>query len=264
MPAKTSPPSRRLTSLATSLALAWSGQASALTLVGTNAGVLDTSHLQVATTGGDQPHLMRVVTPSDRLNSAIDADVLLADGSPLAMTWRRDGGDADVIELALALVIDSRPCHVDLRLMGAGDAHPHWIDFDDVNSGGVAQQTSDQRVVLHFPIGVEPLEDIFVGNVDTTIGRNVTGSWRVDIAATDAEGTFEIALRAGPPGDVDDDDDVDLHDYAELRACLDGDDTEADCAAYFDFDANRVVDLRDFAEFQRRFTGANVPAACGG
>ena len=59
------------------------------------------------------------------------------------------------------------------------------------------------------------------------------------------------------PGDCDGDGDVDLGDFAELTACLEGPggglaQPECNC---FDLDANGDIDLFDFAEFQVLFTG---------
>ncbi len=64
------------------------------------------------------------------------------------------------------------------------------------------------------------------------------------------------------PGDWDNDNDVDLDDYAEFPACMSGPwgspdfvIPSQDCLDVFDFDADADVDLKDFASFQRAFTG---------
>lgn len=230
----------------------WGVHAQALTLTDTNAGIIDTSHLQIATFGGGQPHLLRVVTPTDRLHAAIDADVLLADGLPLVMTWRRDAGDADVIELAAALVVDSAPSEVEMRLRG-GASPPAFAALGDVSTNAVVVLAAPQLARLQFAEPIEPLADVLVGAVDATISRSPL-SWTIDIGALPIGGTFEWVLRAGPPGDANDDDDVDLADYAILHACLDGLASGIDCDAYFDFDADSDVDLLDFALFQATFT----------
>ena len=59
------------------------------------------------------------------------------------------------------------------------------------------------------------------------------------------------------PGDCDCDGDVDLHDFADFEACLEGPGSglpQPDCAC-FDLDGNGDVELFDFAEFQLAFTG---------
>jgi len=237
--------------------------ASGLTLVDTGAGVLDTSHWQVATAGGSQAHLLRVVTPTDQLTYAVDADALLADGSPLVMTWRRDAGDADTLNLALALVVDSRPCHVDLRLISDDGPAPAIAAVGDISTNAAILLASPQRALLRFDASISPLTDVLIGAVDTTIARSVQ-PWILDVANVAVGDEFSLILRAGPPGDMDDDDDVDLADFAVLHACLDGSATGLSCDAYFDFDADRDVDLSDFAAFQTLFTGDAVAAACGG
>ncbi len=59
-----------------------------------------------------------------------------------------------------------------------------------------------------------------------------------------------------PPGDCEDDGDVDLFDYDQFESCLTGPDgsvaTECRC---FDVNRNGTVDLLDFAVAQRNFTG---------
>ncbi len=60
-----------------------------------------------------------------------------------------------------------------------------------------------------------------------------------------------------PPGDCEDDGDVDLFDHALFESCMSGPDggilTECRC---FDIDRNDRVDLRDFAVLQVGFTGS--------
>jgi hypothetical protein len=215
--------------------------------------VIDTSHLQVATAGGDQAHLLRVVTPTDRLDVAIDADVLLADGTPLIMTWRRDAADAVTVELAIALVLDSRPQHLELRWRSEIGTPPAFLAVGDVSTNATLLVTSPQRVLLEFAEEVDPLADVLLGAVDTSIAR-IVAPWLIDISNLGVGETFEIILRAGPPGDVDDDDDVDLADFEALLACLEGADSDGECELFFDFNADESVDLSDFAVFQRAFT----------
>ena len=71
---------------------------------------------------------------------------------------------------------------------------------------------------------------------------------------------------AGPPGDVDDDCDVDTADFVELATCMTGP-CAPDCdppldpnCAPLDFDADGDLDLADFASFQLAFTGGDLAA----
>jgi hypothetical protein len=65
------------------------------------------------------------------------------------------------------------------------------------------------------------------------------------------------ATAAAQPGDCDADGDVDLADYADLEACLNGPQAglDAGCSC-FDFDADGDVDLQNFGDFQQ-FLGGN-------
>jgi hypothetical protein len=234
-----------------------------LTLVATNAGLLDTSHPQVATLGGDTAHLLRVVTPGDRLTTALDLDVLLADGAPLTMTWRRDAGDAATIELAASLVIDSTPCHLAVQVRPVYDAVVALGAIGEVSTNSLVVVQQPALAVLRFAAGVGPLSDLALGAVDSTITYGPVNPWLIDVSGMAAGERFELIVRAGPPGDFDDDDDVDLADYPALHACLDAADVGTDCAAYFDLNGDQRIDLRDFAIFQAALTGDGVPAACG-
>jgi len=67
---------------------------------------------------------------------------------------------------------------------------------------------------------------------------------------------LDALVLAPIPGDCDDDDDVDLADYADFEACLYGPGRELDAGCEcFDFDNDNDVDLDDFAAFQASFTG---------
>ena len=59
-----------------------------------------------------------------------------------------------------------------------------------------------------------------------------------------------------PPGDCEDDGDVDLFDHAGFEACVTGPGraVEFDCRCY-DLNRSGTVDLADFAVAQTRFTG---------
>jgi hypothetical protein len=58
-------------------------------------------------------------------------------------------------------------------------------------------------------------------------------------------------------GDIDDDGDIDLLDYAEFARCFDLSMAEPACIQRFDTQRRAgFLDLADFAVFQRRFTGS--------
>ena len=69
-------------------------------------------------------------------------------------------------------------------------------------------------------------------------------------------GAFEFQGQS-PPGDCDNDFDVDLNDYAGMNACIAGPEggLGANCGC-FDFDNDGDVDMLDVAEFQVNFTGS--------
>jgi len=63
------------------------------------------------------------------------------------------------------------------------------------------------------------------------------------------------------PADWDNDNDVDIDDFAEFPGCMSGPWAaegfvmpSQNCLDVFDFDADADVDLKDFASFQRVFT----------
>ncbi len=237
------------------LLVALSATAHGVTLVNTGAGVLDSAHPQVATIGGRQAHLVRVVTATDAVDAAIDADVLLADGSPLVLTWRREPGDADLVDLSLALVIDSAPRHLELRLRSLGGGELAFAQLGDVSTSGMVQAAAPARVVITLDDAVEPLEDLALGAPAGGVALADGLAWRIDLTGLAAWETFDLVLRAGPPGDLDDDDDVDLDDYAAFADCLEAAELSDTCEWFFDFDADRTIDLRDFAVIQVVYTG---------
>ncbi len=60
-------------------------------------------------------------------------------------------------------------------------------------------------------------------------------------------------------GDTDDDQDLDLANYADFFNCLTGPDvpaTSIDCSRCFDYNGDGDVDEQDYAKFQQTFTGA--------
>ncbi len=65
-----------------------------------------------------------------------------------------------------------------------------------------------------------------------------------------------IVIRRGLPGDFDQDDDVDLIDYATFQSCYSGHgNAYSQGCSITDLDADGDVDALDFAEFQRNITG---------
>jgi hypothetical protein len=67
---------------------------------------------------------------------------------------------------------------------------------------------------------------------------------------------IEVTLPGGP-GDLDEDGDVDLFDYAVFFSCVTapGDPPEPDCSSA-DMDEDGDVDLLDFGVLQSLFTGS--------
>lgn len=81
-------------------------------------------------------------------------------------------------------------------------------------------------------------------------GSMTGGSWEL------AGGFWPGTVPTSIPGDSDGDGDVDLDDYVEFFACLNGPGGGIDpTCATVDTDGNRDVDLRQFAAFQNAFTG---------
>ncbi len=238
-----------------SLFLVLCESSSALTLLETNAKVVDSNHVQVQTAGGDADHLVRVVTLLPSVHSAIDADVLLADGQPLSMTWRRDADDSDLVDLSLAFVLDYEPCHLQVSVRAPDGEPAIFHSIGDVVTNGTAVALSPSAVSVYFPLGIEALENVYLGDVESGASLRSAGfaPWLVDLSALGAGDEFEIVLRAGPPADGDEDREVNLADYEIFNACLEMDDLTHDCRVLFDLDANESVDLADFALFQTFF-----------
>lgn len=71
-----------------------------------------------------------------------------------------------------------------------------------------------------------------------------------------AQADLDALVMGTIPGNCDGDDDVDLDDYADFEACLDGPGRELDTGCEcFDFDNDDDVDQYDTAAFQEAFTG---------
>jgi hypothetical protein len=64
-------------------------------------------------------------------------------------------------------------------------------------------------------------------------------------------------------GDFDDDDDVDLHDYAALQICA-ASPADGLCASVFDFAVDDAIDFDDFRPFEVLYCGPERPINCPG
>ncbi len=100
------------------------------------------------------------------------------------------------------------------------------------------------------------------GGVMRSTGTEFELSGTIGQADAGAMSGGEFELTGGfwfevPPGDCEDDGDVDLADYDQFESCLTGPAggppaTECRC---FDVDRNGVVDLSDFAVIQSTYSG---------
>ncbi|MFQ5590958.1 MAG: hypothetical protein ACE5HE_07340 [Phycisphaerae bacterium] len=107
-----------------------------------------------------------------------------------------------------------------------------WFTVD----GGGAMQSNGGDYVLSGTIGQPDAgREVMVGDAFELTG----GFW------------FRI-----PPGDCEDDGDVDLNDFQAFEGCLTGPEVSpiADACRCFDVDRNGVVDLVDLALVQTTFT----------
>jgi hypothetical protein len=233
-------------------------RAAGLVLTDTNAKVLDINHYQVETSGGAHAHLLRVVTSLDLIDAAIDADALLADGQPLVMTWRRDAGDADLIDFSLALAIDDWPCHLEVTLRRNGAQAPTFDTAADVSTNGSTVMIGPSRAIVFFSEPIDPLDDIHVGDVPTGVPLRARSApaWRIDVSPLSDGEEFDIVVRAGPPGDFDLDGDVGLDDYQFFAGCFTG-------QFAGDYNGDGDVDLYDFAKWESCLRGPTVPSAGG-
>ena len=234
-----------------------------ISLVETNAGVINTDHPQVQTSGGNSPHLLEMATIPINTNSKIDLDVLLADGSPLVMTFEKDEYDSPLIKITLAMVIDNEPCHLEVSLHNTYGPPPIFDVIGAVRPHGVPVNRSESKVIIYHdaPIGVT--ENAYYGDIYLPGDMPYIIPWVIDISGLGVGETFDIVLRAGPEGDWDDNHIVDLADYEVFFDCVETPYPSRLCHLYFDFNADEVVDLRDFAVFQSVFTGTDTFATCG-
>ncbi len=234
-----------------------------ISLLNTEAGVIDTGHPQVQTSGGNSFHLVQVVTDSAMMDYQLDMDILLADGSPLVFTIGKDSNDSDTLELTLAMVIDSEPCHVEVSLRSSDGPAPVFDSIGTTVPSGEPVNRSPSKVVIHHDAPIDIAEDVYYGDIPLRSNTFTSTQWAIDISQLSIGETFDIVLRAGPEGDFDDNDIIDLSDYEQFFNCLESTAPENSCQLYFDFNADNSVDLYDFAVFQNIFTGADTPATCG-
>ena len=171
-----------------------------LTLVYTDAGIVECDHPQIEADGGASSHLLQVLTAPGDIDMAIDADVLIADGTWLVTRWRRDCGDADVVELSLALALDGDPSGLKVVLRPCDGPTPVFDSIGSFAPSGdlVAFNPSSALIVFESTIG--PLDDVLLGDPSTGDGSDPPEAqpWRIDLSALTAGEEFELVLRAGP------------------------------------------------------------------
>ncbi len=97
-----------------------------------------------------------------------------------------------------------------------------------------------------------------VSDADAGMYRCVVTAGCGDAVSTEAALTIKPML-----GDLDNDGDVDLTDFAAFQTCFNGPNRPpaAACAGPADFNNDGAVDLADFSVFQLCFNGPNVPPA---
>lgn len=125
----------------------------------------------------------------------------------------------------------------DTNLPSAVGPPDYELSWHTVDCGGVMLSTSgDGQYELSGTIAQPDASNVMAGGEFEATG----GFW------------FRI-----PPGDCEDDGDVDLNDFEAFVACLTGPDTpvgEGACRC-FDVDRNDAVDLMDLATVLANFTG---------
>jgi hypothetical protein len=86
---------------------------------------------------------------------------------------------------------------------------------------------------------------------------NAAGTYTLTVSCDTCQDSDSVVVSEGTLGDWDADGNVDLADYAEFEACLDGPEggLAAPGCACGDFDDDGDVDLVDFDAFQDSFTG---------
>ena len=177
-----------------------------LTLVYTDAGIVECDHPQIEADGGASSHLLRMLTAPDDIDAVIDADLLLADDTWLVTRWRRDPGDADFVELSLALALDGDPSSLGdpsglkVVLRPCDGPTPTFDSIGSFAPSGDLLSLGPSSAVIAFESTIGPLDDELLGDPFIGDGSDPPGAqpWRIDLSALAAGEEFELVLRAGP------------------------------------------------------------------
>lgn len=172
----------------------------ALTLVYTNAGIIDLDHPQIEADDGASAHLLRVVTAPGDIHMAIDADVLMADGTCLVTRWRRDCGDADVFDVSLALALDGDPRNLKVILRAHGGPRPVFDTVGSFAPPGELVALNPSNTLILFDSTIGPLDDVLLGDPSTGDGSDPPEAkpWRIDLSALTEGEEFDLVLWAAP------------------------------------------------------------------
>ncbi len=185
---------------------------------------------------------------------------------------------------ALDAIVLWDPAHLDL--IGVDDSHAgypfmssHFLpDPDGINAdlhdgdalftalapgGQEAPVPPGGLVITRFefaPVSHTPGTEVRFAASMGTYAR--TRMRRLDLSDVtgDISATGWVKIVTCRTGDSDQDDDVDLADFANFQRCFTGAGIQATpaCRCYFDFDQDTDVDLGDYWEFEQRLAG---PAA---
>lgn len=145
-----------------------------------------------------------------------------------------DGGDATISYARWFYNDDGDDA---LKVEISGDDGITWQTIESVTGSTGWVQT--QHLISDFAIGSNEVRVRF--RTEDTPNNSITE------ACIDE---FELIDLVCAPADVDNDQDVDLLDFAGFQRCFGPDDSIAPGCDIFDFDNNDVLTLRDFAELQ--------------
>ena len=231
-----------------------------ISIIYTECGVMNPTHPQIQTSGGNQAHLINLVTPLDETNTEVNADILLADDSPLVLTLQREEADSDIIELILALVLDDEVCRMEVSLQRAEGITPTFAMIGAAYPYGIPVRPSFSETLIHYdePVGIT--NDVYYGNILPSGVIPSNDPWLIDISSLDTGDTFDFVLStrisADPPGH--------LNNYSLFIDCFDSPDPSDWCYLIYDLNADGQIDLHDFASFQYIFTRLDDFNSCGG
>jgi hypothetical protein len=165
--------------------------------------------------------------------------------------WDDDGGNYEVL---LELIADTW-YNVWIRVDTEGNYCEVWLNDVPGASASAAdkQAAPDEDETFDFRTG--DASELRTFYIKTSGGGSGFGPTYFDDIYLETTSTLNLCNPTSlVPGDCDCDGDVDLGDYAELEACLEGPGggvgPECDC---FDVDGSGHVDLYDFAAFQVLF-----------